>query len=992
MPRMSSPGIGICVMTSARALPGSKPSIAVVGLACRYPDADDPPALLDLVTAGRRTFRRIPPCRMDLADYYSSNPRTPDATYSTRAALIEGWQLDRDFFGVSESAYVAADPAQWLALETAARALAAAGFAGGAGLPKDRSGVIVGNTLGGDGSRAAALRLRWPYSRRMLAEALFTAGIPADLASQVLRTAAGHYLAPFPAVSAQTLAGGKPASVAAAVGSQLGFRGGSFAVDGGGASSLVAVASACLALASGQLDIAIAGGVDVSLDPLELVGMAKAGVLATSDMRVYDENPTGFLPGEGCGMVLLMRAADARNSRLPIYAEILGWGVASADQPGDGLSAAADSQLLALRSAYLMSEIDPADVQLIEGSGTATAAGDEAELTALAKLRAGAQQSAALGSITANIGNTRAAAGAAGLIKTVLAMANGVLPPATGFQTPHPILRDSGAALRLPTAAARWPAGPRLAGVSAADPSGLSVHLVLGRLLEGRPARTGRWPGVGPRLARARVASTITTPAPALAPALATEPATEPAGAPVTGPTNASPATISPATTRPATTSPGRSRQVGAQRQAAYLLHGPDRATLSALLARVADVAPWLSDGEMGDLASQLAGPAAAAGPAKVAIVAARQEQLARLAREAITLLPRLSDGLLTVRPGIFAADNAGGRVTLLLSDQVDRSADGQFADESPRQALRRILAALRWLDALGVHATAAVGHGAGELAGLVWAGCTTAAGAQALSAARAAAVAGPPDTAVSRLSHAIDELAVEFRPPQRRLISGSTGSELAGADHVAEMLCAGSRSGLGAGPGSSARLDQAVTAGAVSASLLLETGPGRALVTVAGQLCKVPAISLDVGPDDDRHAARVAAALFAVGALTDPAPLFAGRGARPIDIWREQVFIASPCQAPTQAPAGAQAGHRQTETPAAASPQPVPAPVPTPAPAARKPAEPEHTGTRQAARAASPAADLRDAEAPVIGVAAWSRCYAEELGEPANPIPRGDG
>src|ERR1022692_1231441 len=108
-------------------------------------------------------------------------------------------------------------------------------------------------------------------------------------------------------------------------------------------------------------------------------------------------------------------------------------------------------------------------------------------------------------------------------------MANGVLPPATGFQTPHPILRDSGAALRLPTAAARWPTGPRLAGVSAADPSGLSVHLVLGRLLEGRPAQTGRWPGIGARLARARVASTITTPAPALA----TEPATEPAGAPV---------------------------------------------------------------------------------------------------------------------------------------------------------------------------------------------------------------------------------------------------------------------------------------------------------------------------------------------------------------------------------------------------------------------------------------------------------------------------
>src|ERR1022692_4202812 len=173
-------------MTSVSGLPTGRPSIAVVGLACRYPDADDPPALLDLVTAGRRAFRRIPPCRVDLADYYSSNPRTPDATYSTRAALIEGWQFDREFFGVTEAAYAAADPAHWLGLETAARALAAGGFPGGAGLPKDRCGVIVGNTLGGDVSRASALRLRWPYSRRILAEAMFSAGIPASLARQVL--------------------------------------------------------------------------------------------------------------------------------------------------------------------------------------------------------------------------------------------------------------------------------------------------------------------------------------------------------------------------------------------------------------------------------------------------------------------------------------------------------------------------------------------------------------------------------------------------------------------------------------------------------------------------------------------------------------------------------------------------------------------------------------------------------------------------------------
>src|SRR5579864_3714038 len=141
---------------------GSTRSIAVVGLACRYPDADDPAALLDLVSTGRRAFRRIPPCRVDLADYFSANPRTPDATYSTRAALIEGWRFDQAAFGISPAAFLAADPAHWLALETAARALAGAGFPGGAGLNRDRAGVIIGNSLGGDTARGTAIRLRWP--------------------------------------------------------------------------------------------------------------------------------------------------------------------------------------------------------------------------------------------------------------------------------------------------------------------------------------------------------------------------------------------------------------------------------------------------------------------------------------------------------------------------------------------------------------------------------------------------------------------------------------------------------------------------------------------------------------------------------------------------------------------------------------------------------------------------------------------------------------
>ena len=146
-------------------------SIAIVGLACRYPEADDTAALLDAVLTGRRAFRRIPPARFDLTDYFNPDPDARDATYGTRAALLEGWRFDRAAFGISRPDYMGADPSHWLALETAAGALASAGFPGGNGLPADRAGVYIGNTPASDGTPAAALRLRWPYTRRVLAEA-----------------------------------------------------------------------------------------------------------------------------------------------------------------------------------------------------------------------------------------------------------------------------------------------------------------------------------------------------------------------------------------------------------------------------------------------------------------------------------------------------------------------------------------------------------------------------------------------------------------------------------------------------------------------------------------------------------------------------------------------------------------------------------------------------------------------------------------------------
>lgn len=852
--------------------------VAVVGLACRFPDADDPAALLDTTLTGRRAFRRLPPARLSLDDYHRPDPGTADATYANRAALIEGWRFDSAAFGVEPAVYAASDPAHWLALETAGRALAAAGLPAGIGLNRDRTGVIIGNTLAGQVSRANALRSRWPYVRRTLVRALDATDIPASQAEQVLLRAERGYLAPFPSMGPYSLAGSMPATIAGTVSAYFGFRGGSHAVDSACSSSLQAVASACLALTAGDLDAAVVGGVDLGLDPFELIGLSRARVLATTDVRLYDQNPSGYLPGEGCGVLVLMRTADARAADLQVYAEIVGWGTSSGGLPGEPRSQAS-SELLAMRRAYERAGVDPADVDYIEGNGAATLTADAAELGALASIRSGSRRTAALGSVKANIGHAGAAAGAASLIKTVVAMSAGVVPPTTGTDRPHELITSGDAMVALPTAPQEWGNGRRLAAVSATGIGGSNVHVLVRHEPAGRP-RAGRWqqprglePAVEPKLARAA------------------EPLL-------------------------------------------FLFHAPDRHALGTTLARLADRARWLSDAEMLDLACTLGRDPARQGTARAALVAARQEQLAGLAGKAVTMLPDLSDGMLTAGPGVFASDNADGRVTLLLSGD-GRSGAADPAAKALIGDVGHCLDMLRWLDSLDVAATGAVAHGIGLLAGLAWAGVLggrevteiAELRAQFLSSTPASTgqVSWPPpdDSDAAALRKAIAQ-RFRFGPPRRRLISTVTGTEVGTVDDAIDLMCRGFAE--------ADAVAAAVATGAVGATLLLDTGPGQTLTTAAAK-CRVPVLSLRSGLDDPVSSATVAAALFAAGAVGDPQPLFAGWQTRPFDIGREQVFLASPCEEPVPERAAAQPAARR------ARPLPVPPRATPPQPAHSQPA-----------------------------------------------------
>ncbi|SDH76375.1 enediyne polyketide synthase [Sinosporangium album] len=888
-------------------------NIAIVGMACTYPDAPDPAALWENVLWRRRAFRRIPAERLDLSDYHSPDRNATDRTYSTRAALVEGWEFDRAAYRIPGAVHRVTDPAHWLALDTAARALADSGFPDAAGLPRERVAVVVGNTLTGEVTRARSMRLRWPYVRAVLAAAL--ADLPVETGVRVLSRAEHEYLAPFPETSDESLAGGLSNTIAGRICNHFDFAGGGYAVDGACASSLLALITACRTLSEGGADFALAGGVDISLDPFELVGFAKAGALAAERMRVYDERSDGFWPGEGCGIVALMRADDAREQGLRIYAEIAGWGVSS-DGRGGITRPEVAGQLLALRRAYSHAGVAPDEVGLFEGHGTGTALGDTTELTALARLLGRPPSPVALGSVKANIGHTKAAAGVAGLIKAAMSVATGVLPPTTGCERPHRLLTAPGAPLRVPSEPEAWPGGRRYAGVSAMGFGGINAHMVLTG-----PGSERRGPAPRVRVMPERL------------------------------PTRDNPLVFAVSA---ADTSGGTSGSTSADNTA-------------ATLRRIAAQAAHWSEAEMIDLAREL-GTRPSTGPLRVAIVAGTPEQLAERAAAAVGRLARLQPGVLDTAPGVYLGEKVRGRVTLLFPGQGApvRSPDGRSRDgvadtaDAQPAILAASLSALRYLDRLGLNAGAAIGHSLGEIAGLVWAGCLSAKDARRLVRHRGqvmselgrpgtgmisvaadgdaaerlmegtglvvAAVNGPsayvlagPDEdiavaarraadrglaatvlPVSRAFHspwvadcakAMEEFLgeVQFSPPQRTLISTVTGEPLSAGDDPAALL----REQITA----PVRFWDAVTCVADDTDLYCEAGPGR---TLSAMIAGVPAVSVDAFGRGGSAEAETAAALWAAGATTDLSVLYGDLPGRPIDIWRDRVFIANPCSRPS--------------------------------------------------------------------------------------------
>jgi enediyne polyketide synthase len=536
-------------------------------------------------------------------------------------------------------------------------------------------------------------------------------------------------------------------------------------------SSLHAVAAAAAALGAGDLDLAVAGGAELGLDPVWLTAQMRAGALGRDEMRVYAADPAGLLPGEGCGIVVLARSADARAAGLPVYAEITGWSAVPV------LPSSLDGQ--ALLGAYRQAGVDPTDIQLIEGEGTGTAAGHLAELTAFAQLRSGGRATAALGAASAGIGYARAAAGVASLVKTALAMAAGIIPPGPGCARQHPLIESGDALLRLPRQPEPWPdgsvgtSGTRHAAVNSlgtADPAsalglyGLreaeGVHVVLGREAEGERGR-GR---------RRRTTELASGPGPTAAGPAATAGPTAPestaAGPVVTGPATAGPTTAPLGTATPGTTSlaaaatavpaaaapaaaaaPSASVVAGASgargtlvgraepswgpsgRPSVFAVCGWDAGEVASMLDGIAEGAGALSVGDLPELARELTADvlrvsdragSGHAGMVRVALTAAAPAQLAARARTAAQRLIAGAAGRTGAAGGAGLVGAAGGAGLVGAAGGAGLTdAAGVAADPDVRVSVGtggRVVAVFGGLAGPGVTQSARL---AGSLAGL---------------------------------------------------------------------------------------------------------------------------------------------------------------------------------------------------------------------------------------------------------------------------------
>ncbi|SDE60539.1 type I polyketide synthase, partial [Desulfuromonas thiophila] len=460
--------------------------LAIIGIGCLFPKAADKTAYWANIKQRVDAISEVPETHWRLADYYDADPKAPDKTYGRRGGFLDAIDFNPLEFSIQPNILEAIDSSQLLGLVAAREALRDAGYDPASDFARERVSVLLGVTGALEMVIPLGARLGHPQWRR----ALLDSGVPAAVADEVIERIAASYV-PWQENSFPGLLGNV---VAGRISKQFDLGGSNSVVDAACGSSLSAVHMAAMELACHRADMVITGGIDTFNDIFMYSCFSKTPALSPSN-RVcpFDASSDGTLIGEGLGLVVLKRLADAERDGDAIYAVIRGVGSASDGKGGAIYEPSAKGQVRTLRDAHAQAGVTPRSIGLIEAHGTGTRVGDATEIRALREVfgDSDGRPWCALGSVKSQIGHTKAAAGAAGLIKAALALRWRVLPPTLNVQEPQAVIGEGNSPFYVNTELRPWLHSgptPRRAGVSAFGFGGSNFHCVLEEYGQNPPA------------------------------------------------------------------------------------------------------------------------------------------------------------------------------------------------------------------------------------------------------------------------------------------------------------------------------------------------------------------------------------------------------------------------------------------------------------------------------------------------------------------------
>lgn len=424
--------------------------IAIIGLGCRLPnEIHTPEQFWTLLSEGDNAIREVPKERWDLDRYFDPDPAAPGKTHVRYGSFVDEIDgFDPHFFNMSPREAIWLDPQQRLLLEVSWEALERANIVPET-LLESSTGVFVGIS----GSEYEFLMAEHEAPDNLYGRT----GVDTSVAAGRL-----SFL--------------------------LGLTGPCVAVDTACSSSLVAIHQACQSLRQRECDLALAGGVGLILRPENTIAFSKVGMLAPDGRsKPFDAAADGFVRGEGCGLIVLKRLSDAVADQDNILAVIRG-SMINHDGPSSGLTAPrGPSQQAVIRKALQRANLQPDAVSYIEVHGAGTPLGDPIELGALGAVFRKRERPLWVGSVKTNLGHLEAAAGIAGLMKVVLMLQHGQIPPHLHFKTPNPHIDWARIPVQIPTTLTPWDEAERVAGVSSFGFSGTNAHIVLSQAPVSQP-------------------------------------------------------------------------------------------------------------------------------------------------------------------------------------------------------------------------------------------------------------------------------------------------------------------------------------------------------------------------------------------------------------------------------------------------------------------------------------------------------------------------